>query len=79
LFQALPFLADGQPEIGGDALGDIELEVDLLRTVGSGRVIGDLWQRHFVGDKRIVGQDRRREEPFARETVSKSVINRGNH
>ena len=63
--QPSPFVADGEAEIRRDALGKIDLDIGLLRTVGPGRGLSDLRQRHLVGDERVVRQDRRGEEPFA--------------
>jgi hypothetical protein len=60
--QVLPLIADYHADIGRDALRQIDLIVGLARAVGPGRVDRNLWQRDFVGDERVVGQDRRREK-----------------
>jgi hypothetical protein len=42
--QALPLIAYCHANVGRDALRQIDLDVGRSRTVGSGRVDGNLWQ-----------------------------------
>jgi len=66
-------VTDREPEIRGYTFGEVDLDIGLLRVVRPGWAEADLRQRDFIGDERIIGQDRRREKPFAGKTVSKSV------
>ena len=77
--QVGPALADSDAEIRGDALCKIDIDADLLRTVGIARRAGDRRQRHLVGDERVVGQDRRREEALAGKAMSHRVSRRRHH
>ena len=67
--QALPLIADRHVGIGRDALRKIDLDVGLSRTVGPGRVDGNLRHRHLVGDERVVGEDRGGKETLAGKAV----------
>ena len=64
-----PALADGEPQIGRDPLGDIDIKVEFFGAVGGGRRAGEGRQRHLVGDKRVVGQDGGRAEAIAGEAM----------
>jgi hypothetical protein len=71
--QIFPALAERYVDVRGDAFRDIDIEVDLLRAVRACGRTGECWQRHLVGDKGVVGQDRRRKEPVAGKAVRAGI------
>src|SRR5215831_20902950 len=62
--QVLPLMTEYHTDIGRDALRQIDLKVGLARAVRPGRVDGNLWQRHLVGDEWVVCKNCRREKPL---------------
>src|SRR4030088_3269907 len=60
--QIFPALSDAEPKIRRDAFRQIPIDADLPRAVRVSRRARDGWQAEFVGDKRIVGQDRGRKK-----------------
>src|ERR1051326_3568326 len=69
-----PALADRESKIRGDPLREVEIDVNLLRAVETGRWTSDGRERHLVGDKGIVGQNCRREEPLTGKAVGRGVL-----
>lgn len=58
----LPLAADREISIGRDQHRQIAADIEFARAIALCRVQCDRWQRHFAGDKRVVGQDRCRKK-----------------